>query len=166
MKTKRALVICILMAATLTLCATPPPPIEPFEQTFSRFSANYPGMCEQLSREVRSRLTSEAQTDAIETLAALDRYLQNIRGDDIHGIQRVIAGQSKDPLASWCDRLVRDVVGFRRTLDQLIIENMAKSRLRVDGSLLTSLQIFWEEERNFSWRFGIEVRRTFTPEIR
>lgn len=144
--------------------ANTPPPIEPFEQAFTRFSATFPTMCEEVSREVRLRLTLEAQQEAKETFAALDRCIQNIRGDDVHGIQRVLDGQSKDPLGGWCVRLVGDVTDFRRTLDRLIIENMVSSRLKIDASLLTSLQSFWDKERHFGWRFELEVKRALIPE--
>jgi len=139
--------------------ATAPPPIEPFDQAFARFSASYPSNCEDLSREVVSRLTPDAQAASKETIAALNRYVQNIRGDDMHGIQRVLDGESNDILGSWCARLVVDAVGFRRTLDGLVIENMAKSKLRMDEELLAKLRTFWEQERHFSWRFGLEISR-------
>lgn len=165
MKTLSKWILASLLLIPFTRAfANTPPALQPIDQVFARFVASYPTTCEQMARDVRSRLSPDAQKDSQDALAALDRYVQNIRGDDVNGIQRVLDGKSSDSLPGWCARLVEDVVGFRRTLDVLLVENLAKSRLQMDDELLKRLQTFWAEERHFSWRFGVEVKRALTRE--
>jgi len=143
----------------LSVQATPPPSPEPLENAFKRFRQVYVAQCDDLVKEMRNRMPQPQDKHQIELLTVLEVYLRNVRSDDIPGVQRVIEHQSTDSLASWANRMTGDTVGFRRVLDELVIDGLANKRIIVDDSFLVKLRSFWKEEAYYSWRFGDEASR-------
>lgn len=153
---RAAIAILVLGLAPLAYGTTPPPP-EPIKDTFVRFSSEHIPQCERLLEELRSRLSPAAVKRQEKMLAALDRYLSNMRGDDVYGFRRALDESAPSAVPYWSARIVTDVTGFRRAVDQIIIESFAAGDLRSDGKFLDSLRAFWESERGYAWRFAREA---------
>lgn len=134
-----------------------PPEIEPFDQAFQRFCSEAMPRSDELLRELRVVLAQDKRKQTEETLGVLANYMRNIRADDIPGVQRAVQSRTDTALATWLRRLTTDLTGFRRTVDRMLIENLASNQLRLDGKLLEKLKQYWEDESYFSWRFNHEA---------
>jgi hypothetical protein len=153
----RASLVVLVLGITSLAYGTPPPPPEPIQDTFQRFSSEHIPHCERLLHELRNRLSPAAVERQGKLLAALDGYLSNMRGDDVHGFQRALSEPAPSAVPYWSDRIAIDVVGFRRVVDQIIIESFAARDLRSDENFIELLRAFWESERGYAWRFGLEA---------
>lgn len=153
----RAAIIVLVLGIASHAYGTPPPPPEPIRDTFLRFSEGHIPQCERLLQDLRSRLSPAAVARQEKMLAALDRYLSNMRSDDVYGFGRALSESASSAVPYWSGRIVTDVVGFRRVVDQIIVESLAAGDLRSDGKFLEALRAFWESERSHAWRFGLEA---------
>lgn len=153
----RSVIVVLFFCVASLAYGTMPPPPEPIKDTFLRFTNDHIPQCERLLRELRNRLTPAAAERQEEMLAALDRYLSNMRGNDVHGFRRALDESAPSAVSYWSRNIVTDMSGFRRALDQIIIESLAVGDLRSDANFLESLRIFWESERVHAWRFLLEA---------
>jgi hypothetical protein len=87
-----------------------------------------------------------------------------MRGDDVYGFRRALSESAPSAISYWSDRILVDLVGFRRTADQIVIEAFAAGDLRGDEKFLGQLRIFWESERGLAWRFGVKAGPTSPSE--
>lgn len=148
--------LALLIGLMQPLKATLPKP-EPFDQAFARFSSEYMPRSEDLLRQLREVFARDSRKKTAETLEVMAKFTQNISADDIPGIQRSVRSGSDAAVATWLRRLTTDLMGFRRIVDQMLIENMASNGLRLDSKLLEKLKQYWEDESYFSWRFSHEA---------
>ena len=149
----------MLLALTIASVAygTLPPPPEPIKEAFRRFEEFHIPQCERLLSQLRSRL-SRAEIDRHkQAFDGLDRYLSNMRHDDVYGLRRAIEDQASSAIPYWSARTVTDIVGFRRVVDQVIVEALASGALKADDHFLEVLRAFWESERAHAWRFSREA---------
>jgi hypothetical protein len=150
---KAAFLVWILTILTCSLRATTPI-IEPLNDSLARFEKSYPARCDYLLRELRHRIHQPA-----ESFAVLDHYLSNIREDDLPRLHNALAaGQRSKAILACLDRLVADLAGYRRTLDELLIDSVAAHKIVLDQELLADLHKFWDDEYYFTWRFHEEVQ--------
>jgi hypothetical protein len=153
------LFFALVSSSLLSLGSIPKP--QPLPEAFADFQKAYPSRCDELLAEVRIRISATKDRKIAERFQHLERYRDNLRADIIEA-RRAVA-EPKDPavLPFTLHKICTDLIGFRRSLDALIIEASASKALTVDEALLTKVRIFWEEEYDFSWRFGLE----FSPRL-
>jgi len=149
-------ILLLILGLMQPLNASLPKP-EPFDQAFARFSSEYMPRSEELLRQLREAFAQDSRKQTAETLEVLAKFTQNISADDIPGIQRAVQSGSDAAVATWLRRLTTDLTGFRRIIDQMLIENLASNQLRLDSKLLEKLKQYWEDESYFSWRFNHEA---------
>lgn len=155
---KRFAQLFLLLASILASYATPPPTPEPIHDAFARFQDSCPTQCDSLIKELRRRAAPAKDGKAKELFDGLERYLSNIRQDDISRLRRELTSkvEPRKLRESW-RRLVVDIVGFRRVLDEFLVEAVVSKSLSIDEGLLARLREFWKQEYYFSWRFGHEA---------
>ena len=153
---KKLIIASIVVCFILSVQATPIQ-LEPFDQAFARFYGSYVQNCDDMVRELRMRLSPSIQNESKKSFQALEQYIQNIRDDEIPGVQRILVNKSDESLVYWSRRLTLDLVGFREELDRLIILNLAETRLRMDTVFLQKLKLFWDQEEYFRFRFANET---------
>lgn len=155
--TMRTITILVLLLGLMQPLNATPPKTEPFDQAFDRFSREYMPRSEDLLRQLRQVFSQDSRKQTADTLEVLAKFKQNISDDDIPGIQRAVQSGSDAAAATWLRRLTTDLTGFRRIVDQMLIENLASNGLRLDSKLLEKLKQYWEDESYFSWRFNHEA---------
>lgn len=153
---KTITILVLLLGLMQPLNATLPK-TEPFDQAFARFSSEYMPRSEELLRQLREVFAQDSRKQTADTFQVLAKFTQNISTDDIPGIQRAVQSGSDAAVATWLRRLTTDLTGFRRIVDQMLIENLAGNGLRIDSKLLEKLKQYWEDESYFSWRFNHEA---------
>jgi len=162
MNIRNLVVLFLILKLVLPTYATVPE-IEPIDLAFGRFCKELVPQYDELSRELRTRLSKDGQQSAAENLDVLVRYSRNINADDIPGVQRTLSDGGDDVVATWFRRLAGDLIGFRRTADRLLVESLAKNQLQVDKAFLDKLKKYWDDEEYFSWRFSHEADRRVKP---
>ncbi len=151
---KRFAFLSLLFVSNLASYATPPPLPEPLDEAFSRFRKSYPAQCEDLFREIQKRVPQSKDGKSKALFEGLERYLGNLSKDDIPRLERAISDKTKPKeLLLALNFLVTDIVGFRRSLDEFVIEASAGKSLLIDDVLLSKLRDFWKEEYHYSLRF-------------
>jgi hypothetical protein len=153
----RTIVTLLLILGLMQPLKATPPKIEPFDQAFERFSKEGLPRSEELLRELRVVFSHDNRKQTAETLEVLAKYMQNISADNIPGIQRAIQSGSDTALATWLRRLTTDLTGFRRTVDRMLIENLASNEIHLDGPTLEKLKKYWYDEDYYTWRFSHEA---------
>lgn len=153
----RTITVLLLILGLMQPLNATLPKTEPFDQAFERFCKEYTPRSEELLRQLREVFSQDSRKQTKETLEVLAKFAQNISDDDIPGIQRAVQSRSDAALATGLRRLTTDLTGFRRTVDQMLIENLASNGLRLDSKLLEKLKQYWEDESYFSWRFNYEA---------
>lgn len=159
---KRFILFLLLVSVPLLSRGSIPKP-QPLPEAFADFQKVYPSRCEELLADIRTRIAGKKEKKVEEQFEYADRYRDNLRADILEA-QHAFA-DPKDPavLAFTLHKICTDLVGFRRSLDALLIEASASKSLSVDDALLAKLRKFWEEEYYFSWRFGSEVAPRLHP---
>lgn len=155
----KTIVTLVLMLGLMQALNATPPKTEPFDQAFERFCREYMPRSEELLRQLREVFSQDNRKQTTERFEVLAGCTQNISADDITGIRRAVQSGSNTNLAIWLRRLTTDLTDFRRTSDQMLIENLASNELRIDSKLLEKLKQYWEDESYFSWRFNYEADR-------
>ena len=153
----KTLIRILSFLALATTCGALTPIVEPIADTFGRFEKSYPSLCDDLLKDIRGRLPERKSQKIEEGLEHLRLYLENIRSG-VQTTRRAFADPAaRIALPEALSMLVTDIVGFRRSMDALLIEASASKSLVVTDDLLMKLRIFWEEEYSYSWRFASEV---------
>jgi hypothetical protein len=148
--------LLVLVSATLVSFGSIPKS-RPLQESFADFQKAYPARCDELLAEVRSRLIPTKNKQIAERFEHLERYRDNLRADIIEAQHSFTVPKDPAVLPFILHKICTDLVGFRRSLDALIIEASASKALIVDEVLLRKVRDFWEEEYGFSWRFGSEI---------
>ena len=144
-----------MLSITLAAHATPPRD-EPIDQAFDRFCKNHVLKTEELLRELRARC-SKPEMDPSGSLDVIAKCLSNVTSDDIPGVQRAFSEASGKTVPYWLGRTTTDLMDIRRTVDRLLIMNLANSRLQIDEPFQKMLNEYWKAEEYFSWRFRHEA---------
>lgn len=161
--TVRTIAMLLLVLGLMQPLEATPPKIEPFDQAFERFGREGMPRSEELLRQLRVVFSHDTRKQTTETFEVLTKLMQNVRADDISGIQRAIQSGSGTTLATWLRRLTTDLTGFRRTVDRMLIENLASNEIRLDGPTLEKLKQYWYDEDYFTWRFNHEADQRAKP---
>jgi hypothetical protein len=152
---KRAILFLLLLSVPLLSRGSIPKP-QPLAEAFADFQKSYPSRCEELITEIRGRIAEKKEKNIQERFEHLVRYSDNLRADILEA-QHAFA-DSKDPalLPFTLHKICTDLVGFRRSLDALVIEASAGKTFSIDDVLLAKIRKLWEDEYRFSWRFSLE----------
>jgi hypothetical protein len=130
-----------------------PPPDEPIEKTFQRFSETFLPQSEQLVADI-SR-TSGTRTDrqekhfesAAALLSVLRSHVAEVRGHLQHG-------RKLNERRYEFHLLYRDLVNLRRVVDMLMVELLLTKDLEVDDPLVARVRLFWMHELYYGQRFS------------
>jgi hypothetical protein len=152
---KRAILFLLLISMPL-LCRGSIPKPQPLAEAFADFQKAYPSRSEELIAAIRERIAEKKEKKVQERFEHLVGYSDNLRADILEA-QHAFA-DSKDPalLPFTLHKICTDLVGFRRSLDALIIEASAAKTFPVDDAMLAKIRKIWEDEYHFSWRFSLE----------
>ena len=147
------IIMLIYFTSAALIGEAKPPAREPFGSALDRFATTYLQQCEEIMRELPVNYPEKDRD--FENLSV---YLRNIKTDDIPAIRRVLKeGKEAFDLPHWLRRLTTDIIGFRRVLDQLIIENLSNNNLYLERQFKAKLKKYWDDERYYSLYFNNEA---------
>lgn len=133
-----------------------PPQLSSFDQVISRFWSEDFAVFTRISE----RLAHNQASDSLEIAGLKDGmrvYVENINADFRIGLDFAESTKNPESLTVWYLRLRTNIVGFRRTLDQLLILSLRTNPKLIDESLELDLRRVWDVERELSWRIDSEI---------
>lgn len=152
---KSAILFLLLLSVPLLSHGSIPKP-QPLAEAFADFQKAYPSRCEELIVEIRGRIAGMDEKRVQERFEHLVRYCDNLRADILEAQQAFAAPKDPALLPFTLHKICTDLVGFRRSLDALIIEASAAKAFPIDDALLATIRMIWDDEYRFSWRFSLE----------
>ena len=92
-----------------------------------------------LRQDLEERLTPEGRKLAVDDLAAIDGYVDNIK-DRLAEWEHLGGRGLTERVKEWQAQTVSDIVGFRRCFDRVVIKNLRSGQLVVDDAFFQSVQ--------------------------
>jgi hypothetical protein len=130
-----------------------PPPDEPIEKTFQRFSETFLPQSERLVADI-SR-ASGTRTDRQEKHFESASTLLGVLRTDVAVVRaRLQHGRKLDELKYEFYVLYRDLVNLRRVVDMLLVEILLAKDVQLDEQLMTRVRLFWMHELYYGQRFS------------
>ncbi len=132
------------------------PVIEPFPDAFARFESSYPQRCEVLLREVQATFKPLSRENVERNLAGLVQYVSNLKEGTVD-VRRALDDKNyRLSLKEALFRLDVNIVGFRRSLDLVIIEGVAAGAFVPTENFMKKVRELWDAEYYYSGRFEDE----------
>lgn len=152
----RLIVTVFLFSISLCTCIAKPPRIDPFDQVIGRFWSEELEVFRRVSEQLAQENSSDTN-DLVDLKDGMRGYMRNINADIRVGLNSAMKARNADDLTLWYSRLGTNLVGFRRTLDQLLIIRLRSNPQFIDESLELDLKRIWDVERSLSWRIDYEI---------
>ena len=150
-------VLSLLLVSVPLLSRGSIPSPQPLAEAFADFEKAYPARFDELLADVRSRIGATKDEKILEQLEIAERYRSNLRADILEARHAFSDPKYAELLLFTLHKICTDLVGFRRSLDALVIEGSASKALTIDDAFLAKLRTLWEEEYYFEWRFRSEI---------